>query len=195
LVMDFGYDKNVLNIGDQFMFGPALLINPVTEYKVRARQVYLPAGTGWYELSSGRYFKGGQTIKADAPYSDMPIFVKEGSIIPFGPAIQYATEKPANPIRLFVYTGADGDFTLYEDENVNYNYERGAYSTISLNYNEYSQALTIGARKGEFPGMLKKRTFEIVWVDKAEPRGLDLDGPAAQSVRYEGSKLVVKQNK
>jgi len=195
LVMDFGYDKNVLNIGDQFMFGPALLINPVTEYKVRARRVYLPAGTSWYEFRSGRYFKGGQTIEADAPYSDIPIFVKEGSIIPFGPAIQYTTEKPADPIRLFVYTGSDGEFTLYEDENINYNYERGAYSIISLKYNEDIRSLNIGERKGEFPGMLKKRTFEIVWIDKAEPLSLDLDGPAALSVQYDGRELVIKQKK
>jgi alpha-D-xyloside xylohydrolase len=111
--MDFSHDKNVLNIADQFMFGPALLINPVTEYKTRARQVYLPAGTGWYDLRSGRHFNGGHSIKADAPYTDIPIYVKEGSIIACGPDIKYTTEKPADPIRLFIYAGRDGSFTLY----------------------------------------------------------------------------------
>jgi len=195
LVMDFGQDKKVRNIGDQFMFGPALLINPVTEYKARSRQVYLPAGSGWYDLKSGRFFEGGQTIQADAPYSDIPIFVKEGSIIPFGPAIQYTTEKPAEPIRLFVYTGTDSAFTLYEDENVNYNYEKGAFSTITFTYDERAKSLIIGARKGKFPGMLKKRKFEIVWVGKDRPVGKDFEAAPAQTVRYNGKKLVVKQTK
>jgi len=201
LVMDFGQDKNVSNIGDQFMFGPALLINPVTEYKVRTRRVYLPAPLlasgkrqgGWYELKTGRYFKGGQTIEAEAPYTDIPIFVKEGSIIPFGPAIQYTTEKPADPIRLLVYTGADGAFTLYEDENINYNYEKGAYSIILLKYDEDSHSLTIGARQGEFPGMLKERTFEIIWISKENPAGLDLDGTVALFVDYDGSELSISE--
>jgi len=199
--MDFGQDKNVSNIGDQFMFGPALLINPVTEYKVRTRRVYLPAPLlasgkrqgGWYELKTGRYFKGGQTIEAEAPYTDIPIFVKEGSIIPFGPAIQYTTEKPADPIRLLVYTGADGAFTLYEDENINYNYEKGAYSIILLKYDEDSHSLTIGARQGEFPGMLKERTFEIIWISKENPAGLDLDGTVALFVDYDGSELSISE--
>jgi alpha-D-xyloside xylohydrolase len=194
LVMDFGQDKKVRNIGDQFMFGPALLINPVTEYKARARQVYLPAGTDWYDLKSGRFFQGGQTIKADAPYSDIPIFVKEGSIIPFGPAIQYTAEKPAEPIRLFVYTGADGEFTLYDDENVNYNYEKGVFSEISFAYNEGAKSLTIGARKGKFPGMLKQRSFEIVWISKDKPARLDFEAAPAQTVRYDGNELVIRQN-
>jgi alpha-D-xyloside xylohydrolase len=193
LVMDFGHDKKVLNIGDQFMFGPALLINPVTEYKARTRQVYLPAGAGWYELKTGRYLQGGQTIQADAPYTDIPIFVKEGSIIPFGPAIQYTTERTADPIRLFIYTGKDAAFTLYEDENVNYNYEKGAFSVIPFTYNEENQSLTIGARQGEFPGMLKERSFEIVWVNKDKPVGFDLEAVPAQTVRYDGSELVIKQ--
>jgi alpha-D-xyloside xylohydrolase len=163
LVMDFGQDQNVCNIGDQFMFGPALLINPVYTYKARTRQVYLPAGTGWYDLRSGRHFQGGQTIQAEAPYTDIPLFVRAGSILPCGPEIQYTAEKPADPIRLFVYTGADGSFDLYEDEEVNYNYEQGKYSIIPLYYSEKDQTFTIGQRKGEFSGMLKSRTFEIIW--------------------------------
>ncbi len=108
LVMDFGSDRNVLNIGDQYMFGPSLLVNPVTEYKARTRSVYLPAGTGWYNLKSGAFVQGGQTIQADAPYGDIPVFVKEGSIVPCGPEIEYTDQKPADTIRLFIYTGADG---------------------------------------------------------------------------------------
>jgi len=193
LVMDFGDDKNVLNIGDQFMFGPALLVNPVTEYKARTRKVYLPAGTGWYDMKSGQHYKGARTIQADAPYMDIPIYVKEGSIIPFGPDIQYSEEKPADPIRLFVYTGSGGSFTLYEDENVNYNYEKGAFTMIPFKYDEKDRSLTIGTRQGGFPGMLEERTFEIVWVDKDDPVELDFGDIPFQSVRYDGSEQIVKQ--
>ena len=135
---------------------------------------------------------GDQTIEADAPYTDMPIFVREGSIIPFGPAIQYATEKPADHIRLIVYTGKDAVFTLYEDENINYNYEQGAYSEIAFVYNEAEKSLTIGARQGEFPGMLRARTFEIVWVDKDKPVTFNLRAASDQAVRYNGREVTVK---
>ncbi|MGD0339548.1 MAG: TIM-barrel domain-containing protein [Bacteroidota bacterium] len=192
LVMDFGYDKNVFNIGDQFMFGSALLINPVTNYKDRTRPVYLPSGTGWYDLQTGRYYKGGRSIQADAPYTDIPIFVKEGSILVCGPNIQYTDEKPADPIRLFVYTGNDGSFTLYEDENINYNYEKGNFSTIMLNYSEKNHTLTIGRRQGEFPGMLKKRIFEIVWIGKGKLSGLDFQSEPDVTVMYDGLQQSIK---
>ena len=192
LVMDFGRDKKVYSIGDQFMFGPALLVNPVTEYKALTRKVYLPAGIGWYDLKSGRHFEGEQIVQADAPYSDIPVFVKEGSILPCGPEIQYASEKPADPIRLFVYTGADGSFGLYEDEGVNYNYETGRFATIPRVYNEKDRVLTIGKRMGEFPGMLATRTFEIVWINKHKPVGLDSLTQPDATVVYKGSQLSVK---
>ena len=194
LVMDFGNDKSVLNIGDQFMFGPALLINPVTEYKARTRTVYLPSGTHWYEFRTGRKFKGGQTIEADAPYTDIPIFIKEGSIIPCGPDIEYTGEKPADPIRLFIYTGGDGSFTMYEDEGVNYNYEKGKFSAIPLSYNEKEHLLTIGKREGEFPGMLEKRTFEIVWIGEGRPSDLQFESKPDLSVTYDGNELSVRMD-
>jgi alpha-D-xyloside xylohydrolase len=192
LVMDFSHDRNVFNIGDQFMFGPALLVNPVTEYKARTRQVYLPAGTGWYDLKSGQHFKGGQTIQADAPYTDIPLFVKEGSILACGPDLQYTTEKPADPIRLFVYTGADGSFTLYEDENVNYNYEKGKFSVVPLSYSEKEHILTIGKRQGEFPGMLETRKFEIVWIGDRKPSGLDFQSEPDAIATYNGTQQSIK---
>jgi len=192
LMMDFGQDQNVLNITDQFMFGPSLLINPVYEYRARSRQVYLPAGTGWYELQTGRYREGGQIIEADAPLANIPIFVKAGSIIPIGPELQYSDEKPADPIRLLVYTGSDGSFRLYEDENINYNYEQGLFSEIPFYYNENDGILTIGEREGEFPGMLQERTFEIVKITPTQPRRFDLTGKPDQIVKYDGSELVIK---
>jgi len=192
LVMDFGNDKNVLNIGDQFMFGTAFLVNPITEYKARSRNVYLPDGTSWYEIKTGKYFEGGQTINAGAPYSDIPIFVKAGSIIPCGPEIQYTSEKPADPIRLFVYTGSDGSFSLYEDEDVNYNYEKGKFAVIPFQYKESEQTLTIGRRIGEFPGMLEARTFEIVWIGKNKPSGLDFISRPDIIVKYNGTEQTIK---
>ncbi len=194
LVMDFGYDEKVLNIGNQYMFGPSLLINPVTEYKVRKRPVYLPDGTGWYALKSGKYFSGGETIIASAPYTDIPIFVKEGSIIPFGPEIQYSTEKPAEPLILYVYTGADAYFELYEDENINYNYEKGAFSIIPFKHDEKTHTLTIGKRQGEFPGMLKERTIKVVWVSKDKNVKLDFDIKGDKILKYDGSEKSVKMD-
>jgi alpha-D-xyloside xylohydrolase len=192
LVMDFGYDKNVLNIGDQYMFGPALLVNPVTGYKARSRRVYLPAGSGWYDLKSGKYLKGGQTIQADAPYTDIPLFVKAGSILPCGPEIQYTDERAVDPIRLFVYTGSDASFTLYEDENVNYNYEQGQFVMIPLRYSEKDRVLLIGNRQGEFSGMLQTRTFEIVRIGAQKPSGLDFQSKPDVIVNYNGTQQVVK---
>jgi alpha-D-xyloside xylohydrolase len=194
LVMDFGEDKNVLNVGDQFMFGPALLINPVTDYKARSRQVYLPRWAGWYDLRSGKYFAGAQTLQVDAPYSEIPIFVKAGSIIPCGPEIQYTTEKPADPIRLFIYTGTNGNFKLYEDENVNYNYEKGDFSVIPLSYRETDKTLIIGKREGEFPGMLMIRTFEIIWIGEHQTKSLDFQMKPDQLVTYNGTELLVKMD-
>jgi alpha-D-xyloside xylohydrolase len=192
LVMDFGKDKKVLDITDQYMFGPSLLINPVTEYKARDRSVYLPAGTNWYNLKTGNYFTGEQKVTVDAPYANMPVFVKEGSIIPFGPDIQYTLEKPADPIRLFVYTGSDCSFTLYEDENINYNYEKGKFSTIQFIYTEKNHTLTIGNRQGEFDGMLKSRTFEIVWIGENKPHGLDFNSKPDAIINYNGALQSVK---
>ena len=192
LVMDFGDDPDVRNIGSQFMFGPSLLVNPVTEYKARTLKVYLPASTGWYALRSGRFFDGGRSVDADAPYSDIPIFVRAGSILPFGPAIESCCEQPADPIRLMVYMGQDGSFTLYEDEGVNNDYRDGAFSRIPVRFSEANRELTIGARQGSYPGMTQTRTFEIVWVGRDRPVPLDLEAAPATVVAYDGDETVVK---
>ena len=192
LVMDFGSDAKVLNIGDQYMFGPALLVNPVTEYKARTRSVYLPAGNGWYDFRSGEYFEGGQTIHADAPYSVIPLFVKAGSLIPCGPEIQYTTEKQADTLRLFVYTGADGNFNLYEDENINNNYEKGAFSIIPIQYQEKERTLTIGKRQGTFPGMLNDRTIEIVRIGREKPVPLEFASKPDIIFHYDGNQHTIE---
>lgn len=192
LAMDFTADSQVHDIKDQYMFGPALLVNPVYEYKARNRKVYLPASYGWYDFHTGVYYTGGQLINAPAPYDIMPLYIKEGSIIPFGPEIQYSTEKPADPLSLFVYTGTDGQFVLYEDANTNYNYEKGAYSLISFDYNENDKTLTIGQRQGEFTDMLKERTFRIFIVSEENQVATDPDQEPLTTVQYDGTALKIK---
>jgi alpha-D-xyloside xylohydrolase len=192
LVMDFGSDPKVLDITDQYMFGPALLVSPVTQYKARTRSVYLPQSAGWYEFVSGKAAQPGTNVDAAAPYDSMPLFVKAGSIIPTGPVMQYVGEKPSDPLTLYVYTGANGGFTLYEDEGINYNYEKGAFAQIPISWDETSKTLTIGKRQGTFPGMLEQRTFNVIFVSKDKPVGFAFDAKADRTVRYSGESVQVK---
>ncbi|MEO6719549.1 MAG: DUF5110 domain-containing protein, partial [Ferruginibacter sp.] len=192
LVMDFGYDTTVKNIGDQYMFGPSILVNPVTDFLARSRNVYLPSNTGWYNMKDGKFSNGGQTITADAPLETMPLYIKEGSIVPFGPAMEHTSEKPADPITLYVYAGKDASFTLYEDEDTNYNYETGKYATIRFDYNEATKTLTIADRKGSFNGIMQSRTFNIIWINKQKPVSLGGETKADENIRYVGKKLSIK---
>ena len=192
LMMDFPQDLKASNLNDEFMFGPSLLINPVYTYKDRSKNVYLPAGQGWYDLYSGKYFKGGQDIKAEATYERMPVYVKEGSILPTGPELQYTSEKAADPLTLFVYTGKDASFSLYEDEGTNYNYEKGAFSTINFNYSEQGKSLTIGDRKGSFAGMLNDRTIRIIVIAPKSAKALNFVQKAGHTLKYSGKQTVIK---
>ncbi|HVM89483.1 MAG TPA: TIM-barrel domain-containing protein [Puia sp.] len=191
LVMDFPQDSLVCSIGDQFLFGPSLLISPIYNYRQRTRELYLPSGHGWYNFYTGQYVEGGQKIEADAPYERMPVFVKEGSIIPFGPALQYSDEKPADPITIFVYTGKDAVFDLYEDEGSNYNYEKGLFTVIHFRYNENKKKLSISKREGAFTGMLEKRTFRIVKVSKDKSVALDFGTKPLSVVQYNGQEKTI----
>ncbi|MNE80267.1 hypothetical protein D3C80_1768200 [compost metagenome] len=119
------------------------------------------------------------------------MFVKEGSIVPFGPELQYTSEKPADPTILYVYCGKNAEFTLYEDEGTNYNYEKGSFSTIKVSYDEASKSLSIGNRNGSFNGMLKSRTFRIIWIDKDQPSTLDFDKKADEIIKYNGKAVSV----
>jgi len=159
--------------------------------KEKSRNVYLPSGNSWFDFWTGKNFTGGNTIKADAPIEIMPLLVKAGSIIPMGPFLQYSTEKPADPIELRIYPGADGKFVLYEDENDNYNYEKGIYSTIEFNWNDTKKILTISDRLGKFPGMLEKRTFNIVLVKENYGIGVGIFQQPDKSVQYNGNKLEI----
>jgi len=192
LTMDFSLDTEVFDIADQYMFGPSLMVNPVTEYKARSRNVYLPSAYGWYDVRTGRHYAGGTVIEADAPYEWMPLFAREGSLIPTGPDIQYTGEKEADPLTLWVYAGADGAFELYEDEGDNYNYEHGAYTLIPLTWNEAERTLTIGKREGEYRGMLHERTINVIMVSENRAVKLDFGRPPDKSVKYSGEEIKVR---
>ena len=194
LAMDYPTDSRVLDIGDQWMFGPALMACPVSEYKARSRSVYFPQG-GWYDFYSNKYIEGGQTLTVDAPYERIPVFARAGSILPLGPQMQWSDEKPADLIHILVYEGADGQFTLYEDEGTNYNYERGRYSTIPFSYDDTTRRFTIGQRKGSFPGMLKTRKFMVQLIRKGEATPLDLYSPGGILVNYTGKPLTITLRK
>jgi alpha-D-xyloside xylohydrolase len=163
LIMDFQSDQNVQKISSQYMFGTAFMVNPVTTPGSTSRQVYLPS-TKWYNFWTGTSVNGGATITVAAPLDTIPLYVRAGSIVPMGPELQYATEKPADTIELRVYPGANGNFTLYEDENDNYNYEQGKYATIPITYIDNPQNVIIGDRSGSFTGMDQKKIFNIVYV-------------------------------
>jgi alpha-D-xyloside xylohydrolase len=190
LAMDFRADTRALNVGDQFMYGPALLVNPVTEPGATSRRTYLPKAK-WYDFWTGHAIDGQGTIEAAAPLDRLPLFVRAGSIVPMGPDVEYATEKPADPIELRVYPGADASFTIYEDENDTYDYEKGARATIRMDWKDGAGKLTIGARQGSFPGMLASRTFRIVFVSENHGTGIEPVTQADKVVTYTGEAVVI----
>ena len=199
LVMDFANDKQALDINDEYMFGKSILVCPVTNpmYSkdmkedfsvVKSKEVYLPKGASWIDFWTGETFTGGQTISKETPFDIIPLYVKTGSIIPIGPNVQYATEKKWDDLEIRIYTGANGEFTLYEDENDNYNYENGAFSTITFTWNDANKALTINESKGSYPGMLTERKFNIAIISASNIDGKKYD----KTVSYKGKKVVVK---
>jgi len=191
LVMDYAQDTCVNKVSDQFKFGPALMVCPVYQYGARKRSVYFPAGTDWYDFYNGKQIKGGQRITVDAPYVHIPLFVPAGTILPMGPDMQYCDQVQPDTLTIYIYQGRDGQFTLYEDEEDNYNYERVMYATIPFLYDEVKKTLTIGWRKGNYPGMLLRRTFCIVVVNANKPYGVDTN-EVNKVVTYNGRKMKVK---
>ncbi|HEY5371096.1 MAG TPA: TIM-barrel domain-containing protein [Hanamia sp.] len=211
LVMDFPKDKNALDINDEFMFGKSLLVNPVTEpmyikktgegrdavatedfSSVKSKEVYLPAGADWYDFWTGEKVSGGEKINKETPFDIIPLYVKAGSIIPIGPNVQYATEKKWDNLDIRIYPGANGNFVLYEDQNDNYNYEKGVYSTINFNWDDKKKTLTIGDRNGSFPGMLSDRKFNIIIVAKNKATGTNIVEQPDKVVNYSGGKVAIK---
>lgn len=207
LVMDFPGDEKVQNMTDQYMFGSSIMVAPVlksmyvskTDNKetenysdIKPREVYLPKGTEWYDFWTGEKLQGGQEVEKAAPIDIIPLYIKAGSILPWGPKVQYSTEKNWDKLEIRVYPGANGEFSLYEDENDNYNYEKGAFTTITLKWNDQSKTLTIGERKGSFKGMLKNRTFNFVLVDKQNGIGNNPAIKFTKTITYNGKTKTVK---
>ncbi|MBL0300558.1 MAG: DUF5110 domain-containing protein [Cytophagaceae bacterium] len=210
LVMDFASDKNALDINDQYLFGKSIMVCPVTKAmyvsqkiengdsvmvedfgKVKTKESYLPAGSDWYDFWTSEKISGGKNIVKETPIETIPLYVKAGAIIPFGPEVQYATEKKWDHLQINVYAGANGTFVLYEDENDNYNYEKGVYSTIQLNWDDKKQILTINDRNGSFPGMLEKRTFDITLITEKTEAGQKMVSKSEKSVSYERKKVII----
>ena len=199
LFSDFAQDHNVWDMTDEFMFGRSILAAPVldpqyTEEKVvrgevnavdwtatKTAQKYLPKGVAWYDFWTGKRYTGGQTLNVKTPLNRVPMFVRAGSIVPMGPVMQHVGEKAWDNLELHVYPGTDTSFTLYEDEGDSYNYEKGIYSTILISWNERARTLTIGERKGSYPGMLEKRQFTIITPDGRQ-----------QTVDYSGQTIKVQ---
>ena len=192
LPMDFPSDPAVKDISDQWMFGPAFMPCPVYEYGARSREVYLPEGSVWYDFYSGRSYSGGEKIVADAPYERIPLFVRGGSIVPMGPDMEWCDEKQPEVIDLYVYAGADCQFTLYEDDGLTYGYERGERSEITFFWTDSERELIIGERDGEYPGMLENRRFNVILVDFEHPVGYGGPGSVpGEMVEYDGKVVII----
>ncbi len=191
LIMDWRTDPKTWNIGDQFMFGPSILVSPVMKQDATHRPVYLPDAPQWYDFWSGASLKGGQEVEAEAPLDRIPLFVRAGSIVPLGPEIEYADQKPAGPIELRIFPGADGRFELYEDEGDTYNYEKGARALIPLRWSEADKTLTIGDREGQYPGMPQEFPLNIVWVSPGHGVGETVEGKPDRIVHYQGKAISV----
>ncbi|UWZ86297.1 glycoside hydrolase family 31 protein [Occallatibacter riparius] len=190
LIMDWRTNEKVRDMGDEYMFGPAFLVIPVTEEGATSRRVYLPPAAAWYDFWTGAKLDGDKTITAGAPVDRIPLFVKAGTILPLGPEIEYATQSPDAPITLRIYRGADADFTLYEDEGDSYDYEKGAHATIALHWDEASSTLKIGAREGSYPGMPKTRTFRVIVVGAGKATGSQMEATVDKEIQYDGSPVT-----
>lgn len=190
LVMDFEDDRETWDIADQYMFGPAILVSPVHEYKARSRHLYLPAGTDWYDFFSGTFHHGGQWLEAEAPLNKLPLFVWAGSIIPTGPDIQFAAEGVDKPLHLYVFAGADGQFELYEDDGETYAYETGAWSRIPMAWNDAANRLVLGARIGPFESATPREVN--VHVVRPDTAGFSFDRKPDCTATYSGEAMSVQ---
>jgi len=191
LVMDFREDKNALIQPYEFMFGKSILVVPITQGDYKESNVYLPKSTDWYDFWTGDKIQGGQTIKKEVPIDIIPLYVKAGTILPIGPQVQYATEKKWDNLEIRVYAGADGEFTLYEDEGDNYNYEKGLYSEIKFQWDDTKKILTIGEKKGNFPNMHTSYIFHVVKVFTGQGIGTNIMKNADKTIQYNGKEIKV----
>lgn len=191
LMMDFASDRTAISIGDEYMFGKSFLVHPITD-PVLSNEIeegvsvltgkteapfstYLPAGHTWYDFFTGKQLEGGSTFTRNYGISEFPVFIKAGSIIPYGPEVQYTCEKPWDVLDFTIYPGADGEFTLYEDAGDGYEYEDGEFTTIKFTWDDTNRKLMIGKVKGSYPGMIKERVF-VVRIVGQEPVEVKYNG-------------------
>lgn len=191
LLMDYLHDKRTLDIGSQYMFGRNVMVSPVTKPGVETWETYLPMGNDWWDFWDNRRIAGGNTDIRKVPANIVPLYVRAGAIIPFGPDVQYSTQKRWDDIEVRVYPGADGEFTLYEDEFDNYNYEKGASSTVTFRWNDADRTLTVDDRQGSYPGMIKNRKFRVTLVGEDCAPG-NKPATVTKSVSYNGRRTVVE---
>ena len=189
LVMDFAADTKARQIDDEYMFGPALLVAPVTQFGARSKAVYLPEGAEWHDLATGKRHKGGQTIIAAAAPDQLPLFARAGAIVPTGPRIEHTGEQPDGPLVVQVFAGANGHFELYEDDGASMAYAKGGFARVALDWDDKARKLTLGARQGSYAGMAAKRAVSVRCYDGGKPIDFAENG-AAQGV-YTGEKLVI----
>ena len=193
LVFDFAKDPQALSVGNQYLFGPAIMVTPVTTPGAVTQSVYLPADNApWFNFWTGEKMPAGQRVETAASVETLPLFIRGGSIVPMGPLLQYTSEKPEDPIELRIYAGANGRFTLYEDQGDSYRYEKGEFATIPLSWDNAKKTLTIGERKGEFPAMLKERTFNVVLVKAKHGDGVAAAETPDKVVKYSGNEIKVR---
>ncbi len=185
LPMDYPDDPEVRDLSDQWMLGPALMACPVYEYKARERSVYFPEG-GWYDFYTGKYIEGGQRLTVEAPYERMPLYVRAGSIIPIGPAIEWTDEDVPDNVTFLVYAGKNAEFKFYEDDGVSYGYEKGQYSSVQARWDDNARIFTLDKREGSYPGMLKSRTFCVGVIDPENPMPYDPDNMNSLCISYDG---------
>lgn len=191
LAMDFRTDVRAQNTGDEYMFGPAILVAPVTEPGGTSKHIYLPAAA-WYDFWTGRMIGGGRAVDVDAPLATLPLMVRAGSIIPLAPVAEFAGENADDPIELRVYPGADGDFVLYEDEGDSYRYEEGVYATIRFHWDNKKKTLTVRDRRGRFPRMQESRTFHVVLVSANHGTGGNSETIPEKSINYSGKEITLR---
>jgi alpha-D-xyloside xylohydrolase len=196
VALDFPDDAATHDLTDQYLFGSALMVCPVTRPMyfqrnsepvrdaAKSREVYLPKGGRWYDFWTDKAYAGGQTINADAPLETIPIFVRAGAILPMSPVMQYVDEIPDAPYEIRIYRGAGGEFSLYEDAGDNYDYETGGCAIVKLTWNDDRGELVISGRQGSFATLVKSREYRLVFVSE--------QGRETRTARYTGQEIRVR---
>ncbi len=192
LVMDYRNELKAISQSYEFMFGKSILVAPVVEPGANVNEVYLPETSNWYDFWTGRQIKGGQTIKTDTPLDKIALFIKAGSILPKGKKVQYASESKNDSLEIRIYEGADCEFTLYDDEGDNYNYEKGNYSKTTFSWNNTERSLSISKREGTYNGMPNEQTFNVILISGNKNIGFNSTEKFDKVIHYDGNEIIFR---